>query len=333
VQVNVSQLARLVNGKVFGNGKTAISGFAGINEARKGDITFIANDKYIGCLKATRASAVVVSAKLKAKTKVTLIRTKNPDFSFVKIAEYFSENRAGFKAGIHRTAIVGNNSRISPSAAVQAYVTIGEGAKIGSRTEIYPNVYIGKNATIGNNCLVYANVSIREGTVIGNNVIIHSGTVIGSDGFGYAQIGKKRYKIPQTGIVVIEDDVEIGANVTIDRARFDKTVIGKGTKIDNLVHIAHNVVIGDDSVLVAQVGISGSARLGKNVTMAGQSATVGHISIGDNVIVAGRSVVTKNIPSGVVVSGFPAQPHKKQLQQEALIRRLPELYKVLKNRK
>lgn len=332
MKTTVAQLTHLVKGKLSGNGKTIITGFAGVNEARLGDITFITNSKFLNRLVETRASATLMPDDIKNSIHLPTIRVKHPDIAFAKIVEYFSPPSIQFSPGIHPTAIISEKVKLDKDVSIQPYVVIQSGSKIGAKTIVYPNVYIGHKVTIGTNCLIYPNVVIREGTIIGNNVIIHSGTVIGSDGFGYTQIGEKRYKIPQNGIVVIEDDVEIGANVTIDRARFNKTIIGKGTKIDNLVHIAHNVIVGENSVIVAQVGISGSTRLGKNVTLAGQVGTVGHISIGDNVVVAGRSVVTKNIPSNMIVSGFPAQPHKKQLHLEACIRKLPEIYRELKNK-
>jgi UDP-3-O-[3-hydroxymyristoyl] glucosamine N-acyltransferase len=208
--------------------------------------------------------------------------------------------------------------------AIGPYVVIEDGVKIGDRCVIYSGVWIGYETEIGNDCLIYPNVSIREKTSVGDRVIIHNGTVIGSDGFGYDTKDGVHHKIPQLGCVVVEDDVEIGANVTIDRARFDRTIIGKGTKIDNLVHIAHNVTTGENCMIVAQVGISGSTTIGKNVTLAGQAGLAGHISVGDNAIVGAQAGVTKSVAANTFVSGYPAKPHKEATKINAHIQRLPE---------
>lgn len=203
---------------------------------------------------------------------------------------------------------------------------VEDNAQIGDQTILYAGVYVGQQVKIGANCVIYPHVSVRERVIIGNRVIIHNGAVIGSDGFGYASVAGMHQKIPQIGTVVIEDDVEIGANVTIDRARFDKTMIGRGTKIDNLVQIAHNVVIGENSIIVAQAGISGSTVIGKNVTVAGQAGIVGHISIGDDAVVAAQAGVTKSVPPRTCVSGYPAKPHNVAKRINAYVQRLPELF-------
>lgn len=213
--------------------------------------------------------------------------------------------------------------------AIGAYVTIEDNVSIGDNTIIYGGCYVGQYTKIGKDTLIYPNVSIREYVNIGSRVVIHSGTVIGSDGFGFANMDGVYERIPQIGSVAIEDDVDIGSNVTIDRARFDKTIIGRGTKIDNLVHIAHNVVIGENCIIVAQVGISGSASIGKGVTLAGQVGVVGHITIGDGAIVAGRSGVTKSVAPGAFVSGFPAKPHGVAKRVNACVQNLPRLFETV----
>jgi len=209
------------------------------------------------------------------------------------------------------------------------YVVIGDDAQIGDETGIFTGVYIGSQSQIGNDCLIYPHVTIRERVQLGNRVIVHSGTVIGSDGFGFSTVKGVHHKIPQIGTVQVEDDVEIGANVTIDRARFDKTLIKKGTKIDNLVQIAHNVVIGENSVIVSQSGISGSTVVGNNVILAGQAGVVGHITIRDNAVIAAQAGVTKSVLKNQCVSGYPAKPHSEAKRINACIQRLPNLQKAV----
>jgi len=259
------------------------------------------------------------------------IRVNDPGSAIAKIAQRFVGDEVRFKPGIHPTAIIGENVRLGNDVVVRPYVVIEDGASIGSNTVIYPHVYVGHSSELGTNCLIYANVSIRERIKIGNNVIIHNGAVIGSDGFGFTTINGVHHKIPQLGTVEVEDDVEIGANVTIDRARFDKTHIGKGTKIDNLVQIAHNVWIGERCVIVGQSGIAGSSRIGNNVVLAAQAGVDGHLEIGDNAVITGRAGVTKSIPSNAKVSGFPAQNHDKQRREHIYLRKLPEYCAKIKD--
>jgi UDP-3-O-[3-hydroxymyristoyl] glucosamine N-acyltransferase len=231
--------------------------------------------------------------------------------------------------GIHPTAVIGKEVILGKDVAVEPYVVIDDHAVIEDSTIIYMGVYVGHHTRIGKDCLIYPHVTIRERVTVGDRVIIHSGSVIGSDGFGFSTVKGAHHKIPQIGTVIIEDDVEIGANVTIDRARFDKTWIKKGTKIDNLVQIAHNVIIGENSVIVSQTGISGSTEIGNNVTLAGQSGIVGHITIGDNAVIAAQSGVTKSVPANTCVSGYPAKPHSKAKRINACLQRLPELFKSI----
>jgi len=327
----VGEIAELLNGKVVGDKGIIISGFAGIKEAKEGEITFLANPRYKALLESTKASAIITTEDIKCEGK-TLIYVENPSLAFAQIINLFIPPKKHI-SGIHPTAILGKNIKISKGVAIGAYTVIEDGVSIGENTVIYPHCFIGEDSRIGRDCLIYSNVSIREGTIIGNRVIIHSGAVVGSDGFGYVTIGDIHHKIPQVGIVEIADDVEIGANVTIDRARFDKTFIGKGTKIDNLVHIAHNVVVGENCIIVAQVGISGSTTLGDNVILAGQVGVVGHIQIGDNVVVAAQSGVSKSIPSNTEVWGSPAKPFALAKRINACIQRLPLLYKTVEELK
>jgi UDP-3-O-[3-hydroxymyristoyl] glucosamine N-acyltransferase len=250
--------------------------------------------------------------------------------AFAKVVSLVLPDDTKRPSGLHPTAIVSPTAKLGKNVAVGAYTVIDDKAQIGEGTIIYSGCYIGSNTKIGKDCLIYPHVSIRERIEIGDRVIIHCGTVIGSDGFGFAAVKGVQEKIPQIGTVLVEDDVEIGANVTIDRARFDKTIIGRGTKIDNLVQIAHNVIIGENCIIVAQAGISGSTVLGKNVTLAGQAGLVGHINIGDGAICAAQSGVTKSVPPNTMVSGYPAKPHEVAKRVNACVQSLPELYKKIK---
>ncbi|MFH1777071.1 MAG: UDP-3-O-(3-hydroxymyristoyl)glucosamine N-acyltransferase [Candidatus Omnitrophota bacterium] len=324
----LKELAELVDGEVVGDGKTVITGICGIKEAKEGDITFIANHRYLPLMESTRASAIITGREIECAA-TPIIRTDNPSLSFAKIVGLLAPNSIISPVGIHPTVVLGRNVVLSKDVAIQAYVVIEDNVTIGEGTIIYAGVYIGAHTRIGKNTIIYPHVSIRERVVIGDRVIIHNGTVIGSDGFGFATVRGIHHKIPQIGTVVIEDDVEIGANVTIDRARFEKTLIKKGTKIDNLVQIAHNVVLGENTIIVAQAGISGSTVIGKNVTLAGQAGLVGHITVGDNAVIAAQSGVTKSVPAHTCVSGYPAKPHDRAKKINAHLQRLPQLYKQI----
>jgi len=329
VEKTLGELARLVDGAVAGDPQTSITGIAGIREARRGDITFIANRKYAHLLTGCQASAVVVSEDV-SDCPIPCVRVKNPDMAFAKIVSAFAPAPPRLEPGIHPTAIVAANARLGSDVAVGACSVVQEGAEIGDSTVIYPQAYIGHFARVGANCLIYPQVVIRERCAVGSRCIIHSGTVVGSDGFGYSTVSGVHHKIPQIGIVEIGDDVEIGANVTIDRARFGTTRIGAGTKIDNLVQVAHNVDIGPNCLIVAQAGIAGSTRIGRNVILAGQSGVDGHRTVGNNVVVGAKAGVTKDIPPDKFISGFPAQDHERELRVQASIRKLPELVEHLK---
>lgn len=329
MQKTLKEVASLIEGEIVGDENIVVTGISGIKEAKEGDLTFVANSRYLPLMGHTRASAIITSRDVKTASK-TIIRTENPSLAFAKMVSLLAPNEVKRPKGIHPTAIIGDKVKIGKNVAIDPYAVIEDNVEIKDNTVLYAGVYVGHHTKIGKNCVIYPYVIIRERVVIGDRIVIHGGTVIGSDGFGFSTVQGVHHRIPQIGTVIIEDDVEIGANVTIDRARFDKTIIKKGTKIDNLVQIAHNVSIGENSIIVAQSGISGSATIGKNVTIAGQSGVIGHITIGDNVVVAAQSGVTKSIPSNTCVSGYPAKPHVLAKKIHAFTQNLPELFKKVK---
>ncbi|HUV36187.1 MAG TPA: UDP-3-O-(3-hydroxymyristoyl)glucosamine N-acyltransferase [Patescibacteria group bacterium] len=323
---SLEELAGIVGGEIIGDRNIMIRGVAGIKEAEEGQITFLANPRYEPFLRETKASAII--ANRDGNLPRTILKVSNPYLAFLKVVTLFSKSpMERYRRGVHPTAIVDQSAAVGRETSIGAYAVIGEGVVIGDRTTILPHVCICNDVTIGTDCLLYPHVTIRERCTIGNEVIIHAGAVIGSDGFGYAKDGNTHHKIPQIGIVSIEDNVEIGANTTIDRATTGVTLVKKGSKIDNLVQIAHNVVVGEDSVLAAQVGVSGSTELGKNVVLAGQAGLVGHITIGDGAMVGAQGGVTKSIPPATRVSGYPAREHTFARKIYAATKRLPELIK------
>lgn len=328
MQKTLRELAEYVGGNVVGDDTLVISAVSGIEDAGPGQITFLANPKYRAKLQETGASAAIVSHGVDIPG-IAVIQVTNPYLAFARILTLFARKKHP-PAGVHETCIVGQETVLGKDCAIGAHVTIGNYVKIGDRTILYPGVVIGDSVTIGDDTILYPNVSILEDVCIGNRVIIHSGTVVGSDGFGFAPDGNRYYKIPQIGTVVIEDDVEIGANVALDRAALGKTHIQQGVKIDNLVQIAHNVVIGEHSVIVSQVGISGSTKIGKHVTLAGQVGLVGHIQIGDNVMIGAQSGVTKSVPENTILSGSPAVNQRLWKKSQVSLLKLPEALKTLR---
>lgn len=319
------EIAQLVGGEAVGPADLEITGFAGIEEARPGDITFLSNPKYAPFLEKTSASAVITSRQAAVSGRKALIKVENPSLAFTQVVQSFGENKARHPQGIHPSSSVSPGASLGRNVSVGAHAVIEDGASVGGGTVVYPGCYIGYGARIGSGCLLYPNVTVREDVVIGDRVIIHSGTVIGSDGFGYVTVKGMHHKIPQTGTVVIGDDVEIGANVTVDRARFDKTVIGSGTKIDNLVQVAHNVNVGSNVLLVAQAGISGSTKIGDGAIIAGQAGLVGHITVGEGAVVTAQSGVSKSVPPKTMVSGYPAREFMSTQRINACVQNLPKL--------
>lgn len=323
----LKELAQCVDGIVVGDGETEISGVAAIEEARVGEITFIANPKYLPKLKETNASAIIVSEEVSQADK-PLLCVSNPHLAFAKILTLFFEKPYEPK-GIGSHTWISPTARLGKDLTLHPFVYIGDRCTIGDRVTLHPGVYVGEDSAIGEDSVLYPNVSIYPGSVLGKRVILHSGVVVGGDGFGYVKEGKKNVKIPQVGKVEIEDDVEIGANTTVDRAALGKTIIQRGVKIDNLVQVAHSVVVGEDSILCAQVGISGSTKVGSNVTLAGQVGVVDHVEIGDNVIVGAQAGVTHNLRGNQGYVGSPALPHREFLRSNAVFPKLPEMRKTL----
>ena len=328
MEVSLSQIADWAKGKIVGDPQLRIIGVSSIEEAKPGEIAFVANSKYYSKAAATRASALMVKEKIDG-VQSALVIVEDPYFAFAQLIAYFHPPRR-YPPGIDPKAAVGQGVILGAEASIGPFVTLEERVKIGDRVRLGAGVFVGEGSEIGEGSLIYPNVTIREGVKIGKRVIIHSGTVIGGDGFGFAPREGKYHKIPQVGGVIIEDDVELGANVTVDRATLGNTVIGRGTKVDNLVQVGHNVVVGADCILVSQVGISGSAKIGDRVTLAGQVGVAGHLTIGEGAVVGGKSGVTKDIPPHENVTGFPTIPHKTWLKAQSSFPHLPELRKRVK---
>lgn len=325
-----SSLAALVGGEIVGDGSRAITGVADLKTAQAHHLSFLANSKYEPAARQTAAGAVLVAKKGPSDYTFTQIRVDDPSLAFSKIVDLFAPAPITYAPGIHPSAVIDPSAKLGRDISVQPGVVIEAGVVIGDRCVIGANTYIGHETTIGNNCQFYPNVTLRERTVIGNRVIIHAGAVLGSDGFGYAFKEGRFTKIPQIGYVQIDDDVEIGSNTTIDRGRFDKTWVQQGAKIDNLVMLAHNVVVGKHCIIVGQVGISGSTTLGNYVTLAGQAGLAGHLHIGDRVTITAQSGLNKDVPAGLTVAGHHAKPLRESLKLEALTSRLPELLDRIK---
>jgi UDP-3-O-[3-hydroxymyristoyl] glucosamine N-acyltransferase len=326
--LKLHDIAARLDCRLEGDGDVEIARLAGIEDARAGDLTFFANQKYAAALRETRASAVILSEQAEG-APCAMLRAANPYYAFARAMELFAPPSAA-PAGVHKLADVGAGAVIDPTASIAAFVSIGDGATIGARTVVHPHVAVGAGAKIGDDCVLHARVSIRERVVLGNRVVVQDGAVIGSDGFGFAKRPDgTHHKIPQIGGVVVEDDVEIGANTTIDRPAVGETRIGAGTKIDNLVQIAHGVTIGRDVLLAAQVGIAGSTTVEDRVTLAGQVGVAGHLTLGKGVIATAQTGIPNSVEAGSFISGYPAIDNRDWLKSSAIFRRLPELRKTL----
>jgi len=321
----LKELAELVGGTVVGDADLDVRGVAAIAEAQAGDITFIANPKYLPMLQQTRASAVIVAPGVES-SHLSLLVCPNPYLAFAKILTRLQVHRPEAR-GVMPGATVHPSARLGAGVTVHPGCVIGENVTVGAGTILYPGVVLYENVAVGDDCTLHAGVVVREGCSIGSRVILQPSAVIGSDGFGFAPDGSRYYKIPQVGVVVVEDDVEIGSGSCIDRAALGVTRIRRGAKIDNLVQIAHNVTVGEDTVIVAQVGVAGSTEIGRHCTLGGQAGVVGHIKIGDNVMVGAQSGVNNSVGPNQVLSGTPVMPHREWLKASMSFARLPELRK------
>ena len=326
--MTLQELANRVGGDILrGSPHLELTGMASLGDANPGDVSFLGNEKYHSQFLKTRASAVLVAPEIhQGPADVALVTVANPTLAFAEVVKHFAPPQRAFVAGVAPGAFVDSNAKLDPGKVrVHAGAVVMAGAVVGDGTEIFPNAVVGHDVHIGRDCRIMANVTIREGCRLGDRVVLQPGAVIGSDGYGYEFSNGRHVKIEQVGIVEIGDDVEIGANTTIDRARFGRTIIGEGTKIDNLVQIGHNCVIGKHCLIVALCGISVSTRLGDYVTCAGQVGMVGHVTVGDKAVLTARTGVTSNLEGGVVYAGNPAQPMRDEMKLRALTRRLPKL--------
>jgi UDP-3-O-[3-hydroxymyristoyl] glucosamine N-acyltransferase len=324
----IADLAQELGAKLIGDPDLSITGVAGIREARPGDLTFLANPRYETHLTETRASAVLIE-EAKAGAPLTQLVHPHPYLAFLKAVKIFRKERPRPEPGLHPTAVVYPGAEIGERVSLGPHVVIEKGAKIGDDCVVMAGSYVGRRARLGDETWLYPRVVVSEDCVLGARVTIHPGTVIGADGFGYVRDGDVHHKVPQVGTVLIGDDVEIGANACIDRATTGTTVIGAGTKIDNLVQVGHNVEMEENVIVVAQVGISGSTRVRRGATLAGQAGIVGHIEIGEFAVVGSQAGVTKSVPPHTQVSGYPAQPHSVARRIHALTMKLPQLVERL----
>ncbi len=325
-QLTLAEIAHLLNCPPPKNGAIAVSGVAMLHEATTEDLSFLGSDAYLKEFHLTKAAAVLVSRKVRlpAGASKPVLIVENADLAVTQVLERFLPP-ARHPAGIDPSARIDPSAKLAADVSVGALAVIGADVSIGAGTVIHPGVVIGHDVTIGQRCELYANVVIRERITIGDRVIINAGSVLGTDGFGYRWDGTKHAKTPHVGTVIIEDDVEIGSCVCIDRAKFSVTQIGKGTKIDNLVQVAHNVVIGPHCIIVGQVGLGGSSRLGTGVVLGGQVAVRDHVTLGDGASAAARSAIADDVKPKTIVSGTPALPHRQNLREQAALRRLPAL--------
>jgi UDP-3-O-[3-hydroxymyristoyl] glucosamine N-acyltransferase len=334
--MKISEIVKIVDGILCGNPDIEINNVGKIETASADEITFISNPIYEKFFETTKAGAVLVSENFIPRVErddITVIRVRDPYLSFLDLIEIFNKEEDDF-SGISNYCIIGDDPEIADDVFIGNYTSIGKCVKIGSKSKIHSNCSIGNNVEIGSNCIIYPNVTIYNGCKLGNNVIIHSGTVIGSDGFGFAKQENGTYKkIPQRGIVLIEDDVEIGSNCSIDRATIGETRICKGAKLDNLIQIAHNVEIGENTVIAAQAGISGSTKIGKRCMLGGKAGIGGHLNICDDVILGASIGLVKSITKPGTYMGYRAKPMREFLHEEANIKKIPKIAEEIKELK
>lgn len=329
----LAELAARVGGEVDGDGSLPIEGVRGLEEAGPGDLSFFANRKYRRAFEASRASAVIVGRDEAVPPGRTVVRAANAYLAFAKASTAFHPPPQAAPE-LAREAVVHPSARVHPSAQVMPLAFVGQGAEVGARTVLYPGVFVGADARVGDDCILYPNAVVREGCLVGHRCILQPGCVVGADGFGFAfdmegegGSGPRHYKVPQAGIAVVEDDVEVGANTCVDRATLGRTVVGRGTKLDNLVQVAHNVQLGPLCLLAGQVGIAGSTRIGMGSVFGGQAGAIGHLDIGDGVKIGAQSGVLGDIPAGEAYTGYPAAPQAEWLRTATAARKLPDLIK------
>jgi UDP-3-O-[3-hydroxymyristoyl] glucosamine N-acyltransferase len=330
---SAAQIAMLINGKVEGNPDTSVDSFGKIEDARKGQLTFFANPKYEEYLYTTDASIVILNNdyELKQEIKQSLIRVPDAYSAFASLLDKYQQLVTQQLKGLQQPCFIASSAKYGENVFIGAFAYLGENVKVGNNTKIFPGVYLGDNVTVGDNSIIHPGVKIYFDCVIGSNVILHAGSIIGSDGFGFApqQDGSFK-KVPQIGNVIVEDHVEIGANCTIDRATIGSTIIKSGAKLDNLIQVAHNVEVGNSTVIAAQAGVSGSTKIGSGVMIGGQAGIVGHIQIGDGAKINAQSGVSKSIEPGKAVTGSPAYDYTSALRSQAINRKLPELERRIK---
>lgn len=334
MEFKATQIAEILEGDIVGDSSVSVSTLAKIEEGEKGSMTFLSNPKYTSFIYTTKASIVIVNKTFEPTKEIqaTLIKVNDAYQAFTQILEFYNEYK-NQKTGVEKNTFISESSKLGKDIYLGAFVYIGENVVIGNNVKIYPHCYIGDNVIVKDNTTLYAGVKVYADCEIGNNCKIHAGTVIGSDGFGFAPTETGEFKtIPQIGNVIIEDNVDIGANSTVDRATMGSTLIKKGVKLDNLVQVAHNVVIGENTVIASQSGVAGSTKVGKNVMIGGQCAISGHIEIGDNVQVSGKSGVARNIKSGSVVRGNPAIDYTNYNKSYVFFKKLPEIVKELRKK-
>jgi UDP-3-O-[3-hydroxymyristoyl] glucosamine N-acyltransferase len=325
MMLTINEIAAKLDGKVQGDGSVKIKSVASLKQAEAGDLSFLGNLRYAPDMAHTRASAVLVNEDWQGVSAAVLIRVKSADAAFAQVAFWLARPAIAYQSGHHPTAVIAADAKIGKDVTIGPHCVVEAGAVIGNGTVLVAQCYIGHFCEIGEKGLIYPNVTVREYCKVGARVILHSGAVIGSDGFGFVKEANHWKKIPQVGIVVLGDDVEIGANTAIDRARFGETRIGNGTKLDNLIQIAHNVTIGEDTAMAAQVGISGSTHVGSRVQFGGQVGAAGHIVIGDDCAVMAQSGISKDVPPGSILLGAPAMSVREAKKMHAHMMRLPEL--------
>ena len=332
MEFKAKDIASFLNGEVVGDGNVQVSGVSKIEEGQPGTLSFLANPKYENYLYSTSSSIVLVNRtfKLKSDVKATLIKVDDAYQAFASLLDLYMQAKQNTRQGIESPVSIHETANIGADVYVGAFTSIGRDAKVGKKTKLFPQVFLGDNVSVGENCILYAGVKVYDDSVIGNNCILHSGSVIGSDGFGFAPQEDGTYKkIPQIGNVILEDNVEIGANTAIDCGTFGSTIIRKGAKIDNLVQVAHNCEIGENTVIAGQSGMAGTTKVGKNCKLAGQVGLAGHLTIGNNVRIGAQSGVSKSIKDNEIVLSSPAVNYREAIKTYTIIRNLPKLREEL----